>query len=178
MTAAYSLDETPGLVNRRMNGLGQGLRFATVVAHAFSGIFRWFEGFAVVAVDKMGTTFKSQAIWFRGASEDLLRVDSGLESEALVEMLKTQQQAIEKVKVDVLEVRKSLLDFQKMSTGKRLKASLSRSVANSSDLFDALESYRWTLLELEANRAEIRQGYLATSAADLDAMFDRLTACE
>lgn len=176
MTAAYCLDETPGLANRRMDGLGQGLRVATLAAQAFGGVFRMFEGFAVVAVDKMGTTFKSQAIWFRGASEDLLRVDSGVKSEELVETLRAQQARIEKVKADILEVRKSLLDFQKVSNGERLKASLSRSIANATDLFDAFESYRWTLFELEANRAEIREGYLATNAADLGSILDRITA--
>lgn len=177
MNAAYCLDETvSGLANRRMSGLGHRLRIAAVVTPFLTRVSGLFEGTAAHFTDKAADRIKSQAIWFRGLSEELLRLDHEIDPDGLTEQLENQRAEIDKVKASVLEMRKALLDLQGMRLGAKLKQSVGRALTYSTDLFDAIESYRWTLLELEANHAKIREGYSATNAADLGAILDRIAA--
>ena len=176
ITATHYDGDVSGLASQRMQGLGVKLRATSRVAHILRGVLGWFEGIVVVSLNNVNRSFVSQSVWFRGAAQEVLRVDQGEDDPRLPAMIGKQYERIDGLKENLRKMRREFETLQAAESSPRLQSALDRAMGTSADLYDALESYRWALMEVEANRASVETGFAATSASELDAVFDRIAS--
>lgn len=177
MTAVAHVDfSVQDLAGQRMRGLDARLRLLSSFTPVVRGLSWVFEGLMRRALARFHVTFKTQAIWFRGAAEEVLKFENAETPEDFPQLLARQLSAIEKVKRDILSIRAGLMESAKLFERRQMNGVAQQAISSATDLFDAIESYRWALLEIEASHAEIRDGYSATNAADLGAILDRIAA--
>lgn len=129
-----------------------------------------FESMHLYLLGKLASRFRDDAIWFKGAAKDAW--DGNVDVRASLPRITPK---LEKIKTSLLEFRKDLLDMQqRKGTTEKTKHALGRTVAAAVDLFDSVEAFRWTLLELEANYSPISQGWVANTPEELDQLFARM----
>lgn len=114
------------------------------------------------------------AIWFRGVTQEIAaRCDDGAFD---LEQFSTQiEPHLNNLKSNLRGIRNDLLRYQLDTSANaklyRVRATL---LVSLTDLFEAVENFRWSLMELEASRAERLSGYTADSPDALDAMLKEL----
>jgi len=111
------------------------------------------------------------AIFFKGVSRRFLEMDADADG-----VLATWLPKIDELKTLVLTLREGSLGLHQKVGGdnSELAVACANLLAAQSDLFEALEDFRWTLLELEANHSRRTEGYTATTPDAVDAMFERM----
>ncbi|APW37131.1 hypothetical protein RD110_07925 [Rhodoferax koreense] len=139
--------------------------------------FAWFDHFNARVVDKMTKSMRDDTIWFRGAADELRNSSNdaaGIESyPSLDDMFKH----IEGMKHGMLRRHGDFLNLAAIAKRHgKISAAATNAAAAACDLFDAMESFRWALMDIEANHAHISEGYSATNAAELEAVFDRIAS--
>ena len=112
------------------------------------------------------------AIWFRGAAQEIgtLREDADLDHE-----LDVIRSSLDRIKTNLRDIRADLLRYQ-VDTNPANKLYIGRSdlLAALTDLFEAVENFRWALLDAQADGAKRIEGFGATNADELDAVFKKL----
>lgn len=137
------------------------------VSGAFASVFeqiavRYFEAMAVVNTDN--------AIWFRGVA-----AEAWGENIDVRERMGAMPARVERIKTSLMDVREKMLALEQRSdTSPAIKTAAANVAFSVVDLFDALESFKWTLLELEANHSPISEGYSASSPQELEKLFDQM----
>lgn len=145
-----------------LSQLGEGLVGRMVAAVSTS--------LATRLMNRMANRFADDAIWFKGAAEDVWgdNIDVRSTSHLIYPRL-------EKSMREQRSLRQMLLELQKQrGTHPQLKRAVENLLSQLTELFDAMEALRWTLLELEANHSKIATGYSATSPEEFDQLFARL----
>lgn len=152
-------------VDARVNKTQGGSQFEQFV-------WGFFDKFTGPRVEKMVLGLTDQTIWFEGASKRYW--DENVDVRPHLATLVPQ---LEKLKKSLLSSRKSMLhvsDVTKDTNATRSIAALKAFAVASSDFFDAVEAFRWTLMELEANYSPINEGYTATTPEEVAQLFKRI----
>jgi hypothetical protein len=135
---------------------------------------RWaialFDLWFVPRIDRMAMRLMDDAIWFKGVDKEVWQANDDVRESTptlLPKLLSTQEQ--------LLTVRKELLELsQHKLTSPGARRSLSNMLAANADLFDSIESFRWTLMELEANHSPRSEGWVATTPEGVAELFRRI----
>jgi len=155
------------LTGRHIEKVNKDLRVSARggwLARAFSQVF----GALVTGIlNKDALRMEDSAIWFKGAARFALEANLDPRDELAAMLLE-----IEKLKASMQRSRAQGMELRG-HIGSSLPA-LDRVLAAQADLFEAVEAFRWTLLELQANHSTISEGYAATTPDGLDALFDRM----
>lgn len=154
------------LTGRRLNKVDKELRASSHAASMgglFASVFTWL--FAR-RFDSMAVKFTDDAIWFKGLSSEVWTENTDVRNGLIACLPRLEAQ-----KKRLLELRKALLDFERQAG--RVDA-ITRLSISAVDLFESIEAFKWTLLELEANHSPISEGYAAHSPDELDKLFARM----
>lgn len=135
---------------------------------------RWavalFDLWFVPRIDGMTMRFTDDAIWFKGVDKEVWEANDDVRESAptlIAKLLSTQER--------LLIGRKELLDLAKEEyISPAVKRSLTSMLAANADLFDAIESFRWTLMDLEANHSPRSEGWVATTPEGVEELFRRI----
>ena len=111
MTAAVHIDNSvQDIAGQRMRGLDVRLRMLLSMTPVVRCLAWLFEGLMRRALARFHVTFKSQAIWFRGAAEEVLKLEPTDLSDDFHALLARQLSVIDRVKSDILSIRESLME--------------------------------------------------------------------
>lgn len=145
----------------------------TQVSNGFERfVWSFFDKLTAPRIERIVVTLTDQTIWFEGAFKRYW--DENLDVRPHIAKLVPQ---LEGLKASLLNSRKSLLrvsDVTKNTSATRSYAALKAFAVASSDLFDAIEAFRWTLMELEANYSPIDEGYTASTPDEVAQLFKRI----
>ncbi len=149
---------------RRSAGIWQ-----TVVA-----VFRSAAAQARMAISltEDASIFRDDAIWFAGATKGLYNgeaIANGATERAI--------QRTDHVKGLINDRRTRLMAFRN-ELGQHIVPQLRKAIDSylsaCAELFEALEEFKWGLLEFEASQSRISTGYFAQTPEELVAVFERL----
>lgn len=129
-----------------------------------------FEALAVRSLEAMAVKYTDDAIWFKGASAELWDDNQDVRDHMGVMIPR-----LDGLKVSLLKIQKDMLSLQsKASQFKSLQQAAVHVSSSAFDLFNAIEAFKWTLLELEANCSPIHEGYTAQSPEELARLIERI----
>lgn len=126
----------------------------------------WF----VRRIGQLTSQLMDDAIWFKGVDKELWDANEDVRgsSQRLLQSLQRTQETL-------MVARKKALDLaQHEFASPALQQATSGAVAACVDLFDSIESFRWTLMELEANHSPRSEGYFASTPDALDDLFAKI----
>lgn len=158
------------LTGRRIKKVDKDLQpslFTRCVRHMGKFVF---EALAVRSLESMAVRFTDDAIWFKGVSTESW--DDNIDARGpMVAMIPR----LEGLKASLLHIRKDMLALQQnVHCPQAVKQAAGHVVSSAVDLFDAIEAFKWTLWELEANHSPIHEGYTAQSPEELARLFERI----
>lgn len=129
-----------------------------------------FQKFIAYNLRRWSIQYTDDAIWFKGVAKEAW--DNNIDS---TNSLKSLLPRLERIKSDTQSVREKLLLLRnRETTTATLSIAIDDFLASSADLFESIENFRWTLLELQANHSEIREGFSACTPENIDDLFSRL----
>lgn len=129
-----------------------------------------FEALAVRSLEAMAVKFTDDAIWFKGVATESWGDNIDVRS-----VMRTMVPRLERLKASLLSIRKDMLKLQNNPRcSQAVKEAVGFVVGSLVDLFESIEAFKWTLLELEANHSPIHEGFAAQSPEELDRLFKRI----
>lgn len=125
---------------------------------------------AVSLCDKVTKKTTDQAIWFKGATQELSSGSVDLDLEKINPMIARLDGLMEslnglRTQLDEVSDRKAAV-----AAAKR------RAMASCIEMIDSASAFRWALLEYEASHSTREAGYFADSPEALSALFEKISA--
>lgn len=156
------------LAERRFRRVNKESKLLSTLASIF--VMPLLNFASLYVLRQLRVRLTDDAIFFKGASQEVW--------EANVDVLKVRaslQSRLEANKASVLKLRTDLLEVRKTANlSADLDGAISAVVAAAADLFESIENFRWTLLEMQANRSPISDGFSADSPEAVEKLFERL----
>lgn len=158
------------LTGRRIEKVEKKLQPSSFAKWVSNVVVSVFENWAVRRLESSAVKWTDDAIWFKGVAAEAW--DENLDVRGDVEGLTAR---LEKLKNLLRLARAELVELQQHVGGNHaIKAAAGHAIFGLVDLFDAIEAFKWTLMELEANYSPISEGWVAHSPEELDQLFARL----
>lgn len=163
------------LTDRRLNRVGRSVNRTAFYEKKSGGLPAFILNFVGGLMFRYLTRrFTDDAIWFRGAAQEIscLCEDKNVDLDHSVPVI---QPTLDDLKSNLRNIRADLLRYQAdTNPSNKLYIVRSNLLAALTDLFEAVEDFRWALLEAQADRSKRLQGFGATNADELDALFKQL----
>lgn len=158
------------LTDRRIEKVDKELQPSWLVRLRTLVIRFAFEAPAIRALQAMAVNFTDDSIWFKGVATESWGDNIDVRS-----VIKTMVPRLERLKASLLSIRAQMLKLQKSPHSSLALKDASGIVINSLvDLFEAIEGFKWTLMELEANHSPIDEGYTASTPDEVAQLFKRI----
>lgn len=129
-----------------------------VVRLVFAPIAQVLAKYACRYVDRHTAKMADQAVWFHGVR---MSIEDGAQMPVGDDETAALVASLEKAQASIMQLREAILPLAAQFTGRnpdsRIGRSLKKQLLVLSDLFAALESARWAVLEREAD-TDIEQG--------------------
>lgn len=125
--------------------------------------------------NKLADGFIDDAIWFKGVDKEIWNTFVHHSHSETYRPFASLVQRIERSKNKLIESRHRLMERQsEAGTSQAVRAAISSALVAEVDLFDAIEAFRWTLIEMQADCSPKSEGYIANTPEELDALFKRM----
>lgn len=125
---------------------------------------------AIRLCDRVTKNTTDQAIWFKGATQEIWDGSVDLDLEKINPLADRLDHLLESLN----GLRTQLNDVSETKT--TLASAKRRAMASCIDLHDSVSAFRWALLEYEASQAVRVPGYFAETPDALEALFDKITS--
>lgn len=157
------------LAGQRLDTAGRRVHRASLLpGFLLNHVGRWLLG-------RMVQRLTDDAIWFRGVRQEVYNLsatDADFDADGFAAGV---QPKLESLKANLRSIREQVLSHPlDASVSPNFRNAHSALLASLSDLFEAVEDFRWALLEAQANRAPRLENMHASTKDDLDAVFARL----
>ncbi len=166
-SSAIAYGTVVDLTDRKIKSVNLQVHGANGVLHRF--LSSVLGGFISKLTSRASSRFIDDAIWFRGISQKLW--DENIDMRSISSELLPR---LEKLKTSVLFVREHALLARAQTTSESLKRSQTQLIESTAELFEAIEEYKWTIIELEANYGYVNVPMAAKSKEELDKAFDAI----
>ncbi|MBK7000516.1 MAG: hypothetical protein IPH35_11295 [Rhodoferax sp.] len=135
---------------------------------------RWvvviFDWWFIPRMEQLTRGVTDDAIWFKGVAKELWDANEDVRQSAPLLLSKLQRS-----QEQILKTRKESLDLmQEELASPAFKQAVTHMLEASVDLFDSIEAFRWTLMELEANHSPRSEGWVATTPEGVEELFRRI----
>lgn len=168
--AAPGSNAVMDLTGRRIKKVERKLQLSSLTRWVDGVLASVFEKWAVRSLEKMAVRYTDDAIWFKGVAAEAW--DDNLDVRNNVNALTSR---LEITKGKLLTFRNEMLKIQQFPGATRdIRDACGHVIFSVVDLFDAIEAFKWTLMELEANYSPRIKGYCAETPEGVAELFKRI----
>ena len=177
-TCVVREDMVRELAGARLEKVGRGVSRTAFFEKSLGGLPRILIGVLGVyggwILRRNVRRFTDDAIWLQGMAQTIATRGGDLDLDLDLFASRVEPQ-LDALKVSLRSVREPILEFRRIAkSNPKVVDDCTVMLAALSDLFEAVEGLRWTVLEEQASRAKHLEGYVATNADELDAIFAKM----
>lgn len=157
------------LTGQRINKAQRELNSSSVANHLAMLVQFFSQKLFATGLRRTAIQLIDNAIWFKGVSKEAW--DDNLDKTQLKILLP---------QLDCLQnrLRTAREAALHLSTSKTTRPALAQAVedfsSSATELFDAIESFKWTIKELDANQSPISEGFYAETPEGVENLFRQL----
>lgn len=168
--AASGSNAVMDLTGRRIEKVERKLQLSSFARWVDGIVASVFEKWAVRSLEKMAVRYTDDAIWFKGVAAEAW--DDNLDVRDDINVLTAR---LEITKGKLLAFRNEMLKVQQLPGATHgIREACGHVIFSVVDLFDAIEAFKWTLMELEANYSPRSKGYSAETPEGVAELFKRI----
>lgn len=168
--AASGSNTVMDLTGRRIENVEKKLQASSFTKWIGAVVVSVFEPLAVRWLEARAVKWTDDAIWFKGVSAEAW--DENLDVRGRIDGLTVR---LDKLKGLLRSVRADMVELQQHPNNTpAIKAATGHAIFGLVDLFDAIEAFKWTLMELEANYSPVSEGWAANTPEGVADLFKRI----